>query len=433
MREGFIYFCKNNGVEEAFQQYDNGVSAIEKEFEVSADLEFAKDKCRSLLERVKQSVKSSKDSGDSIGNRKNYLTYLNKYIEYKSSLSNADLSSSYEYLDACPGGENLIVYGTPGCGKSYFVDHTKLGKNSNGEYVGDYNKDGIFRTTFYLDYSNTDFVGQIVPVIEYEEDGRSKIDYRFVPGPFTNALEYAIANPKKKTALVIEELNRGNAPSIFGDLFQLLDRIDVEGKGYPVGTSEYGIINTSILNYLKDKDHYDKKYQYLFELDEIRIPANLNIYATMNTSDQNVFTLDTAFKRRWDFLKLKNEFINHGYRKYIVPGMDGITWESFVTDINRFIEEDNDLLTSEDKQIGVFFVSKKMLINPSEEYDDRTQGDITEKFAFKVFEYLWDDVAKFSRDKWFGEIKSLDKLIDSYISNGEQVFKNGLFKQSNHS
>ena len=342
--------------------------------------------------------------------------------------------NSYNYNDACAGGENLVVYGTPGCGK-FYVDHTKLGKNDDGDYVGDYNKDNIIRTTFYLDYSNTDFIGQIVPVIEYEEDGRSTVTYKFVPGPFAIALECAFAHSTEKVALVIEELNRGNAPCIFGDLFQLLDRIDEEGKDYPIGTSEYGILNTSLINYLRDNEHYNKQYHYSFDLDEIRIPANLSIYATMNTSDQNVFTLDTAFKRRWGFEKLSNKFDDpmkgkHPYKDYFVPGLQHVTWESFVDAINNYIVRDNDLLTSEDKQLGVFFVTKKMLIDPSKE-DQYTVDElkkIKDKFAYKVFEYLWDDVAKFSRDKWFGNIKTLDELIKKYV-NEEKVFANDIFQQ----
>ena len=356
---------------------------------------------------------------------------LKKYILYIDYL----LHPSFEYCDCVPGGENLVVYGTPGCGKSYYVDHTILGKNDDGDYVGDYKKDNIIRTTFYLDYSNTDFIGQIVPVIEYEKDDRSTVTYKFVPGPFAIALECAFAHPAEKVALVIEELNRGNAPCIFGDLFQLLDRIDEEGKEYPIGTSEYGILNTTLINYLKDNEHYNKKYRYSFDLNEIRIPANLSIYATMNTSDQNVFTLDTAFKRRWGFEKLSNKFDDpmkgkHPYKDYFVPGLQHVTWESFVDAINNYIVRDNDLLTSEDKQLGVYFVTKKMLIDPSieDQYTEDQLKKIKDKFAYKVFEYLWDDVAKFSRDKWFGNIKTLDELIKKYV-NEDKVFANDIFQQ----
>lgn len=344
--------------------------------------------------------------------------------------------NGYQYLDVTDEkiltnpGENLVVYGTPGCGKSYYVDHTVLGKDQNGKYTGDFSKDNIIRTTFFQDYSNTDFVGQVMPVIttELNNNGNEEqiVTYKFVPGPFTLALECAIANPNEKVALIIEELNRGNAPSIFGDIFQLLDRVCEESSGYPIGTSEYGIANVNIINYLSDNVHYEKKWNYSFNLNEIRIPANLYIYATMNTSDQNVFTLDTAFKRRWEFKKLKNEFTDgHTYANYMVPGMPETTWKKLVESINDFIVSDPDSIASEDKQIGVFFVNKTLLCHSIDDCDNKVKKL---KFAYKLFEYLWDDVAKFSRSNWFGDIKTLDELIEKYLTDGVKVFKDGVIK-----
>ena len=368
--------------------------------------------------------------------------YIDRGVDLYLSLKDGDIgidfvndcaqSSGYSYSSAIGLGNNLVVYGTPGCGKSYYVDHTILGKDNDGKYVGDYKEDNVIRTTFFQDYSNTDFVGQVMPVITTEVNDagieEQVVTYRFVPGPFTLALECAIAHPNEKVALVIEELNRGNAPSIFGDLFQLLDRIDEDGKEYPVGTSEYGITNVNIINYLSDNKHYDKKWRYSFNLSEIRIPANLYIFATMNTSDQNVFTLDTAFKRRWEFKKLKNEFTaDHAYSGYKVPGMPDVTWKKLVDDINDFIVSDADAIASEDKQIGVYFVAKNMLCSSEKDCDDEQKKL---KFAYKLFEYLWDDVAKFSRANWFGDVKTLDKLIEKYLTDGIKVFKDGVIKNN---
>lgn len=355
---------------------------------------------------------------------------LQKYILYIKYL----IHPAFGWESCVPGGTNLVVYGTPGCGKSYYVDHNLLGKNNEGKYDGEYKAENIIRTTFFQDYSYTDFVGQIVPEIEYQGNDQSNVTYRFVPGPFTLALEKAIAQPSEKVALVVEELNRGNAPSIFGDLFQLLDRIEDEGKEYPVGTSEYGILNSNIINYLKDDVHYSKKYHYSFDSGEIRLPCNLSIFATMNTSDQNVFTLDTAFKRRWEFYKLRNEFDDlhkHAYENLIIPGLDeqGITWRRFVTNVNNFILKDKEMLFSEDKQIGIYFVPKKMLLDPTKTYDETEKEILIDRFAYKVFEYLWNDVAKFSRDKWFvGNIKSLDDLISNF-KNKKAVFADDVFQQ----
>jgi len=351
---------------------------------------------------------------------------LKKYILYIKYL----LKLNYSYDDSAEGGKNLVIFGTPGCGKSFYVDHDILGRDNAGMYSGDYREENIIRTTFFQDYSNTDFVGQVMPVIKTEkkDDGSDEqvVTYMFVPGPFSLALECAIAQPQEKVALVIEELNRGNAPSIFGDLFQLLDRVSEPGKGYPIGTSEYGITNVNIINYLSDNTHYEKKYKYSFNQSEIRIPSNLYIYATMNTSDQNVFTLDTAFKRRWEFKKLKNEFTSaHVYANFFVPGMNKITWKHLVDDINDYIISDPDAIAAEDKQIGVYFVTKDVLCEKEADCGDQ---DKKEKLAYKLFEYLWDDVAKFSRPNWFGDIKSLDKLIEKYMASGEAVFKNGIIK-----
>ena len=354
---------------------------------------------------------------------------LTKYISYIRYL----LNPTYDYKLVDGKGENLVIYGTPGCGKSYYVMHHLLMEDQQDK-AGAFKKDHIFRTTFYQDYTNTDFVGQVMPVVQYQKDEsgaeESIVTYKFVPGPFTLALECAIANPTEKVALVIEELNRGNAASIFGDLFQLLDRVDeVEKSDFPLCTSEYGILNVNIVAYLKDREHYDKKYKYSFDLDEIRIPANLYIYATMNTSDQNVYTLDTAFKRRWGFEKLKNIFKdNHDYADYLVPGMPGITWKQLATDINMFIVSDSNMLASEDKQIGVYFIGKNLLLAPDVEPSAEEVKRKQEKFAYKLFEYLWDDVAKFSHDRWFGKIKTLDELIEKFM-NGEKVFVDGIVNQ----
>lgn len=297
-------------------------------------------------------------------------------------------------------GKNLIIYGTPGCGKSYYVEHVLL----NG-----YKPENRIRTTFFQDYTNTDFVGQILPVV----DEKKNVTYDFHPGPFTLALEKAIECPNEKVALIIEELNRGNAASIFGDIFQLLDRKN--------GISEYEILNVNIINYLNDQ--YAGRYSF----DSVKLPGNLSIFATMNTCDQNVFTLDTALKRRWEFKKIINKFNDdHSFRRKFIPGAN-ITWEELVNDINEYILSNSDGLNSEDKQIGVYFVDP---IGMRDSINDQSDEKARDAFAYKIFEYLWDDVAKFQRDKWFGEdIKSLDELIEKYKEKGTDVFNDGIIKK----
>ena len=320
---------------------------------------------------------------------------------------------AFDFLCDNKSGINLIVYGTPGCGKSYYVQHTLLYK---GGYRFDDN--GIncldaIRTTFFQDYTNTDFVGQIMPVVNADKS----VTYEFNPGPFTLALNKAIQNPDRPIALVIEELNRGNAASIFGDIFQLLDRDN--------GTSVYNITNVNIQKYLEEQNPTMK-------FDFIKLPSNLSIFATMNTSDQNVFTLDTAFKRRWKFEKIKNTFLaDHGFKESFIPGMD-MDWEEFCNSINEFIVNDKNFINSEDKQLGVYFVDEKGLRKVQ---GDGSTEESRKEFAYKVFEYLWDDVAKYDREKWFNNIKTLDTLIDKYVAEGADdksginVFSDGIFKK----
>lgn len=300
-------------------------------------------------------------------------------------------------------GKNLIVYGTPGCGKSYYVEH---------ELLVNYSESNKIRTTFFQDYTNSDFVGQILPHLSKGEDGKDVVTYIFNPGPFTLALEQAIKCPNDRVALVIEELNRGNAASIFGDIFQLLDRKN--------GVSEYPIKNVNIIDYL------NKKFKDIYYFTDIKLPGNLSILATMNTSDQNVFTLDTAFKRRWKFEKILNTFkSDHKFQNMYIPGAN-ITWKQMVEHINDYILKTANGYGNEDKQLGVYFVDETGMRKETFNAVDPQQ---IKDFAYKVLEYLWDDVAKLQRKIWFdNNIKSLDELVQEYESKGIEVFNNDIFK-----
>lgn len=282
---------------------------------------------------------------------------------------------------------NLIIYGIPGCGKSYML------KTS---YLSSFSNDKIFRTTFHPDYSNTDFVGQVRPI----KNG-SSLDYKLIPGPFTQALYLAYKHPNNNVALVIEEINRGNAAAIFGDLFQLLDR-DVDGN------SEYEINNETIISYLAERGIFKNT---------IRIPSNMFLFATMNTSDQNVFKLDTAFKRRWEFLRLTNKDTASSVKDFSVFEIDGvlIKWKSFIEVINNTISSNDDI--SGDRQIGNFFY----------EGDD---NDL-KRFANKVLEYLYNDVCKYGGKEDIFNVtmyKNFDDIYDAFIS-GENVFSASLVRE----
>lgn len=279
-----------------------------------------------------------------------YFSDLNIYISYltedhrsmKLIQDKFIKSSIYQSGNLGEIGYNKIYYGIPGCGKSYKIKKDLEAKNVPQE--------NIFRTTFYLDYSNSDFVGQILPKVEGE-----KVIYEYNPGPFTKALTRAF-NTNDMVYLIIEEINRGNAAAIFGDLFQLLDRKKEDDSYGLSGESEYPITNEFTESYLKKNvdGGYDKEVIY--------IPNNLTILATMNTSDQNVFPLDTAFKRRWDMERVKGDINACEFKDYYIP-YTSIKWCEFQEQVNKqiTISASNGLIT-EDKQLGPWFASKDMFV-----------------------------------------------------------------------
>lgn len=316
----------------------------------------------------------------------------------KSSLINNSSLNSWE-TRRITGGNNILLYGVPGCGKSYTV---------KTKYCIDAEK--VERIVFHQDYTYMDFVGQILPC-----SNDNKVTYNFIPGPFTRILKESYRNPDKKYYLVIEEINRGNAPAIFGDVFQLLDRDET-------GNSSYKISNEDIAREIYGKNNYQNK---------IFIPSNLTILATMNTSDQNVFTLDTAFQRRWKMRMVENdidkarEIANHK-----ILDTD-VTWKVFNKKINELILVHNVGNNSvEDKRLGAYFISLEDLIyfNPNEvnltKDEIEKAKDNNRNFPEKVLKYLWDDAFKFTRTQIFNEkYTSLEQLIKGFESSkGNQRF-----------
>lgn len=282
---------------------------------------------------------------------------------------------------------NILLYGVPGCGKSHYVEQEYERQITDNQFK--------VRVVFHPDYTNSDFVGQIMPVLktEYKDNGEKeeKLKYEFVEGPFTRILMAAEANPTEKCLLIIEELNRGNAPAIFGEVFQLLDRDDD-------GTSKYAIYNSDIANKVYDNP-----------LHPIRIPSNLSIIATMNTSDQNVFTMDTAFQRRWQMKHIPNKFegkdLNDETKNHVaklVPG-SSISWGVFATTVNSKMGKASlGFAGIEDKSLGVYFATDKDL-------------DSKDIFAEKVLKYLWDDAFKMGRSELFKEPeRSLSYILETF-------------------
>ncbi len=298
----------------------------------------------------------------------------------------------------------IIYYGVPGCGKSNKIFEAL-------KDVPDFNK---IRTVFHPEYTNADFIGQILP----KSDGE-KISYQFTPGPFTEILARAYQKPEEHFYLVIEEINRGNAAAIFGDVFQLLDRDDS-------GKSQYPVHNKDLCEHLQE--------------DEIRLPANLSIIATMNTSDQNVFTLDNAFQRRFDMVLVRSgvtrkntanvprlnpddydfESSDENIQNQFNATIEGTDtkWGLFWDWINfQITEKLQGISSTEDKRLGLWFVKN---------VDEKIPKKV---FAEKVLKYLWDDVFKFKRREIFTDnIHSLEELISVFEGSKEdalsRVFKN---------
>ncbi len=274
-------------------------------------------------------------------------------------------------------GKNILLYGAPGVGKSHLIET---------QYCSDPSK--IERVVFHPDYMNTDFIGQILPTVD-----KGMVSYKFKAGAFTRILENAIKNANGHYYLIIEEINRGNAPAIFGEIFQLLDR-DSDG------VSKYAISNQDIAKHVYDDTEI-----------KIRIPNNLTILATMNTADQNVFTLDTAFQRRWQMQMIENNIDKCSFKSTKILDTS-VTWGTFNTLINQHILDNSGAtLSSEDKRLGAYFISEDVL---TQELDDQTEHIF---FSEKVIKYLWDDVYKFNREQLFdSHYQSLEQVINDFAS-----------------
>ena len=357
-----------------------------------------------------------------------YEKFLNEMLQDISSGESVEQSEKEEIdLEAIrlSSGENVLLYGVPGSGKSWTIEH-------------EYCKPGsvVERLVFHPDYTYSDFIGQILPAVA--EDGQ--VSYKFTPGPFTNILREAYNNPGKEYILIVEEINRGNAPAIFGEVFQLLDRKveirEIDDDGYPIGTSEYGITNMNIAEEMYGKDRKTEK---------VRIPSNLSIIGTMNTSDQNVFTLDTAFQRRWDMRLIENDFANVDPTLADAEILDTtVTWRNFCVEINKIVVGNSARMTSaEDKRLGAYFVHLRDLkfndaMGDLKVYDalrkKESKGTLTDdektqiaiirdairqnrKFPEKVIKYLWDDAFKFNREVIFEvtEYQSLEQVIRAFM------------------
>ena len=248
-----------------------------------------------------------------------------------------------------------IFYGAPGTGKSHKVKELVTGKEERTE-----------RVTFHPEYDYSAFVGGYKPTM----DGKD-IRYEFVPQAFSNIYVNAWNDLDKDYYLVIEEINRGNCAEIFGDIFQLLDR-----------TNDYHITPSKEL-----KEYLNTKFTGNTKIDgnKLILPPNLNILATMNTSDQSLFPMDSAFKRRWDWEYIPINYEdseNNKSSKYKVQlsETESFSWLSFIKSVNSVIKQNDNL--GMDKCLGNYFIKPE------------TEDIDLETFINKVIFYLWNDVFK---------------------------------------
>lgn len=296
-----------------------------------------------------------------------------------------------------------ITYGAPGTGKSHGIN-TLL---KTTDHV---------RTTFHPDSDYSSFVGAYKPTMVKQEkksgygdvldnDNRHEeeelIAYKFVPQAFIKAYVSAWKNYPRETVLVIEEINRGNCAQIFGDLFQLLDRKDNGFSSYPIDAdadiaqylrSELKEIlsnedNVCEINKAFSENYPDGIVEQIKNGTKLLLPNNLYIWATMNTSDQSLFPIDSAFKRRWDWKFVK---ISDAHKNWTIHfGDEACDWWEFIKQMNRIIAKET---SSDDKKLGYFFCK------PSNEDEDFINE---ERFVGKVLFYLWNDVFKDGDTKYF--------------------------------
>lgn len=294
--------------------------------------------------------------------------FLNTYIDRLNALKttnnfgNADSSSQQNEVEELKdfGAKNVIYYGPPGTGKSFKVNSLISSKESRTQ-----------RVTFHPEYDYASFIGSYKPFMSESNEGGADISYEFVPQIFTKIYVDAWNDLANDYYLVIEEINRGNCSEIFGDIFQLLDR----KNDYPVTPSR------ELKRYLEAALNQSQ----FITAEKLLLPPNLTIYATMNTSDQSLFPMDSAFKRRWDW-----EYVPIDYEKSAsnpssnfsvqLTEAESFDWIDFIRNVNQIIKGNDNL--GMDKCIGNYFVKP----------EDGVIG--LKPFVNKVLFYLWNDVFK---------------------------------------
>ena len=384
-----------------FSRIDKLIKAIHPDYSdliYYSDPKFVRNLYQELLSLEKLPTEKTKDTFKTLGGGQYHnamATYI-RFLEAVKILSHVDMSISQFSPQEKPAFQ-IIYYGAPGTGKSHRIKKELKEMNVS--------KENIFRTTFHPDSDYSSFVGCYKPTMKPVDDkykavaGKDEeIAYSFVPQTFIKAYTQAYKKPNENVYLIIEEINRGNCAQIFGDLFQLLDRDDN-------GVSEYPIKADSDLKMYLEGELKD--YPDGIKDGELCLPSNLYIWATMNTSDQSLFPIDSAFKRRWDWEYEPIKYMNTDWG--IEVGGNMYSWTSFQKEVNNRIF---DATNSEDKMLGDFFVKPNNNV-------------ISEKqFINKVLFYLWNDVCKDGDGDIFKTEDNKDvKFSDLYDTNASVTLK----------
>lgn len=323
-----------------------------------------------------------------------------------------------------------IFFGAPGTGKSY-----KLNKEAERNF----DKNNISRVTFHPNYNYGNFIGTFKPFPKIKNDNET-ITYTYVPGILTKLLIRALNNPKEDFLLIIEEINRANTAAVFGDFFQLLDRDKNGNSEYDIVVSEdlkllfsknkiSENINTECLEVIQhneisvvEENQNSSENQTDFKL---KLPSNFYIWATMNSADQGVMPLDTAFKRRWEFEYIgindaydkskdengKSEFDTYNFK---ANENELANWNDFRIKINEILSKCH---VPEDKLLGSYFISKSIL-------ESGDPDKIKNAIKNKVLMYLYEDAGKQHRRKIFkeGKWETYSKLCEAFDKNCEKIF-----------
>ena len=302
---------------------------------------------------------------------------------------------------------NRIIFGAPGTGKSYRLkeDAKQLLKNDNV---------AMERVTFHPEYTYSQFVGAYKPTT----NNNNEIKYEFVPGPFmrvyVEALKSAQSSNPKPHLLLIEEINRAKVASVFGDVFQLLDRNED-------GVSEYDIVaSEDIRKYLSKEIGGSIKAFH-----KIQIPNNMFIWASMNSADQGVYPMDTAFKRRWNFEYIGIDENDSEITGHINLGKGENEVEVDLNVLRKAINQklSNDFKVNEDKLIGPFFLSKSVL-KTNDDNKLSNPDKFIKSFKNKVIMYLYEDAAKQFKQRFFSGCDSsrYSSVCDAFDDIGIKIF-----------